>query len=969
MNFKRLWAAVKIKVKMMLGQKIIEDPVPFKQPGIHDADLDEARRIAYARALNSLRQPQNELVKFDYKPVPPPPGVVPSNKKLAMDEATPAWAVENSLFEEGLAFLGYPYLAQLSQRPEYRVITETWAQEMTRKWIRLVSTGDGDAKDKSDKLIKIEAEFKRLKVQDAFKRVAELDGFFGRGHIYFDFGNDISNDREELETSIGEGGSISKAKITKGSLKSLRVIEPIWTYPSSYNANDPFKPDFFKPSRWFVMGKEVHSTRLLTFIGRPMPDLLKPAYSFGGLSLSQMAKPYVDNWLRNRQSVSDAVGNFSIMMLMLDMSQLLNTGAAVDLAARVDLFNVTRDNRGVMVADKDKEDLKNVSMPLGGLDHLQAQSQEHMASVSQIPLVKLLGITPSGLNASSEGEIKVFYDKVNAQQVVLFNDNLTMILNVVQLSLFGEIDPEIGFVWEPLDTLDASAEATRRKTEADTDCALIDHGVISPEEARIRLASDDMSPYASLNLDEESLPEAPGAEEPGQETDEQGNPLMSAGGGDADQGGKSQGLDSAVSLLMALDKFEEAAHPRGQPGNPGQFAPSAGGGKTKEPAAKTPGNVEFSALVKMALKDHGFSIKKKPDGTKVFAHPNGTEISVGPAKEGAGKYTSMWVSNKEGKKEVTGSGPSKLKDFLANALRSDAGTKTEAKPVEAKPVESKSDTPKDFEKALKDFKFNDTTKTDKNEIKSFKKGDSVVELVTEGPNKDMWAISSPGHMTKMGLGATHLQKLLDGDKAVLKQLSNYASEPAKKVIMSILNKSPQSEKISNQHDEAKKVYKTLKVGRHAPTTEQENAIVHYTSSAYAKINEALRHNPSLTTSSATIKNLTEYLDKASLPADAVLSRKVKGDYAKILRSVLAKGTIFVDHGFSSMSTSFDVWSGEMKMIITCPKGSKAAAVGDLGSHPGEKEVIAQRGSRFKVTSFDRSKDEVHLELLPPEEKQ
>src|SRR6202011_2503289 len=117
-----------------------------------------------------------------------------------------------------------------------------------------------------------------------------------------------------------------KAKVGVGSLKRLRVIEPVWTYPSNYNATDPLKPDWYKPSSWFVQGKEVHSTRLLTFIGREVPDLLKPAYSFGGLALSQMAKPYVDNWLRTRQSVADIIRAFSVFLLKTNLGESLQAG-------------------------------------------------------------------------------------------------------------------------------------------------------------------------------------------------------------------------------------------------------------------------------------------------------------------------------------------------------------------------------------------------------------------------------------------------------------------------------------------------------------------------------------------------------------------------------------------------------------------------------------------------------------------
>ena len=57
-----------------------------------------------------------------------------------------------------------------------------------------------------------------------------------------------------------------------------------------------------------------------------------------------------------------------------------------------------------------------MSAPLGTLDALQAQSQEQLASVSGIPLVELLGITPAGLNASSEGELKAYYGRIHDDQ-------------------------------------------------------------------------------------------------------------------------------------------------------------------------------------------------------------------------------------------------------------------------------------------------------------------------------------------------------------------------------------------------------------------------------------------------------------------------------------------------------------------------------------------------------------------------
>jgi phage-related protein (TIGR01555 family) len=153
-----------------------------------------------------------------------------------------------------------------------------------------------------------------------------------------------------------------------------------------------------------------------------------------------------------------------------------------------------------------------VSAPLGTLDHLQAQSQEQMASVSQTPLVWLLGIQPTGLNASSEGEIRVFYDRIKAKQEK-FGDHVTTVLQILQLNEFGSIDPDIGFEFEPLWQLDDAGLAAVQKTKADVDAVYLGDGVISPQEARDRLAADLQSPYHGLEGPPPEPPEMPGEED------------------------------------------------------------------------------------------------------------------------------------------------------------------------------------------------------------------------------------------------------------------------------------------------------------------------------------------------------------------------------------------------------------------------------------------------------------------------
>ena len=135
----------------------------------------------------------------------------------------------------------------------------------------------------------------------------------------------------------------------------------------------------------------------------------------------------------------------------------------------------------------------NVSTPLSGLAELQDQSQGQMASICGIPLVKLLGVTPSGLNASSDGEVRTFYDTILAYQERFFRPHLETVIGVIQMDLFGEVDPNIVFNFEPLWTPSEKEAADIREIDARTAQTYIDGGVILPEEERGRLAGDDRS--------------------------------------------------------------------------------------------------------------------------------------------------------------------------------------------------------------------------------------------------------------------------------------------------------------------------------------------------------------------------------------------------------------------------------------------------------------------------------------------
>ena len=447
---------------------------------------------AMRRALQRLPEKQPASYSLDFPALPA--GVKPNG--IAMDNSPLGNFGADCFF--GTGFIGYPRLAELAQISEYRSVSETTANEMTRQWIEIKSVGE---EDNSEAIKQIEECYERLNVRGMFRKAIETDGLFGRGQILVQI--------KDHDGKLANPLLLTEKTIAKGSLKALVNIEPMWTIPAPYNAIDPTLPDFYKPKAWYVMAQEIHASRLFTLISRPVPDMLKPAYNFGGVSMTQLMMPYVERWLRTVDSVSDLLHSFSLSGIKTDMSAILSGSDDGDnnIMLRAELYNRLRDIRGLMLLSKEEEEFFQFNTPLSGLDTLLAQSQEQMAAPSHTPLVKLLGITPSGLNASTEGEIAVYYDHIRAMQENLLRDPLDKLLKLVQLHLFGKVNDNITFDFVPLQQMSETELSTIRKSDTDRDVAYIQAGVVSAEEVRGRLASEPDSGYNGIDV--EDVPEMP----------------------------------------------------------------------------------------------------------------------------------------------------------------------------------------------------------------------------------------------------------------------------------------------------------------------------------------------------------------------------------------------------------------------------------------------------------------------------
>lgn len=444
---------------------------------------------ALAEAL-TLLEPQQEVREPYVMPILPP-NVGNKDVRIAQDnycQGMNAYTGQDPSFFSG--FVGYPKLSQLVQSSEYRSVVETTAEEMTREW--------GEVKgDNPDLIEKIEEELKRLEVRNLMRKHIENDMTFGRSQMAIRIKGQENNQNLPL--------LLTPSGVPKGSLDGFAVIDPIWTTPSMYNSTDPFRDDFYVPEKWYVLGTETHRDRLMTLIMRPVPDIMKPAYNFSGISMVQLMIPYVQRFHRTVDSVSDLVHTYSMTGLATNMESVLsgNAGGLTSMITRIKMFAKMKDNQNIMMINKNEEEFFQLNTPLNTLDALQEQAHKMLCTPSKTPQVKLLGLVEGGLSSSQDGEIRVYYDHISALQEAHLMPQMDTILKLIMLNLNGEIDETVHFQFKSLYQLSAKEQAEVNEIKARTATTLIDGGIIDGEEARTTLQEDEDNDYQHIDLNKE----------------------------------------------------------------------------------------------------------------------------------------------------------------------------------------------------------------------------------------------------------------------------------------------------------------------------------------------------------------------------------------------------------------------------------------------------------------------------------
>ena len=463
-------------------------------------------RIAPAvRELLDISAPGRVPTLDDVRRAYGPPATLgaPQDKVLAMDRAMEDGGVysllqhslQMGLYGGASNFMGYGALQGIAQNGMVRACIETVADDMTRAWIELQQEGETDDTDAQDRMARLEKAMKRMGLQKTMHTAASLTGYYGGCLLFLDTG--ASGPQLKLPLSLERWSLEAK----QGFLRGVRAIDPVNVFPGLYNSTDPLREDYYVPQTWWVLGQEVHASRLLRVYANEPPLLFRPSYNFLGIPQAQILWDYVLHFQDNRDSVNRLMGKFSQLVFKTSMTDIL-TGGAQDmgqLMARLQLMAQNRSNDGVVAIDKDAEDVVKVETPMAGVTDVVRQSLEIIAALNRTPAVKLLGISPSGFNATGESDIRNYYDHVLSQQEKVLRPPLQRILEALQVSLFGEVDKSLGFSFASLSETDENAKVLTQQAKINNMCAVLDRDIVSAEEVRQLLVSDPDSGFDGLD--------------------------------------------------------------------------------------------------------------------------------------------------------------------------------------------------------------------------------------------------------------------------------------------------------------------------------------------------------------------------------------------------------------------------------------------------------------------------------------
>ena len=158
---------------------------------------------------------------------------------------------------------------------------------------------------------------------------------------------------------------------------------------------------------------------------------------------------------------------------------------AAQMQTRMEMVEIGRSAARALILDADKESFERVQTPLGGVPEILDHTWKRLAAAAEMPVTVLMGVSPAGLNATGESDIRLWYDSIQSAREHVAGPRIERLVRLVARTL-GQGDPSAWKVtWPSLWQMSAPERAAYRKTIAEADKIYMDAGVLLPEEVAL----------------------------------------------------------------------------------------------------------------------------------------------------------------------------------------------------------------------------------------------------------------------------------------------------------------------------------------------------------------------------------------------------------------------------------------------------------------------------------------------------
>lgn len=256
-------------------------------------------------------------------------------------------------------------------------------------------------------------------------------------------------------------------------------------------------------------GQVIHHTRVIRFMGVQLPRRRAISQMYWGDSVIQRLHDRLVSFDNTTLGAANLVNRAYLRTISVEgLREAIASGQQEPIINMFKLVQVLQDNAGITLLDK-KDVFSTAAYSFAGLDAVLMQFGQQLSGAAGIPLTRLFGQSPAGMNATGESDMRMYYDNINTQQESRMRAGIERILQMVWRSKFGVPPPEgMTFLFTSLWQMSDTEKAVNAKTIADTIVAYVTNDIMDrPTAMREARASSGATGIGS-NISDEAIDEA-----------------------------------------------------------------------------------------------------------------------------------------------------------------------------------------------------------------------------------------------------------------------------------------------------------------------------------------------------------------------------------------------------------------------------------------------------------------------------